>query len=180
MTRPRLYLDVDGTVSAGFAENAWGEQREFRIGAEFAGSFGWSKITFAPALVVALDAIVSEFGVEIVWLTTHSENRDVIRKIVPKLGGLRGGRVLPYVSYEENFHWKRDALLVDLDRVPAPFIWADDSDVPGYRRDVLKATQGLPSLLLAPESNLGLTVRHLNQMRDFLTSLISGSEVEGN
>lgn len=63
--------------------------------------------------------------------------------------------------------WKVDEVIRTLDADPRPFIWADDDEVPMWREEMADRYPDLPMLLIAPESNLGITSAHMDEMREF-------------
>lgn len=69
------------------------------------------------------------------------------------------------------YTWKLDALNTFLTGNPAPFIWADDDQVPEFRDTVDRTWPHLRHLLVGPDPDLGLTRAHVRQMRDFLDGL---------
>lgn len=69
--------------------------------------------------------------------------------------------------------WKYDLLKEAMARDPRPFIWLDDDEVPKFRDRVLSDFGDIPSLLIAPAYDIGLTRSHVALIRSFLADLES-------
>ncbi|WIB65442.1 HAD domain-containing protein [Curtobacterium sp. MCBD17_040] len=176
MPQPVLYLDVDDCLAADYAGRVWsGETVKLTVTQKLGGGFGMVRhTTFSYALLDALNQVVQDFGVELVWHSSWCEDLLVARKLVPKFRGvLTGGRVTPYPCGEDGELglWKRDALLRDQASDERPFVWVDDTEVPEYGDEVRTLTTPTPSLLIAPVPGLGLTPAHVELMREFYASL---------
>ena len=172
-TRPRLFLDIDGVINA--RQPQWPSTTTFTVtdnqGAGYAIDY---TITVAPAMVAEIDQLRADHDVELVILSTWLENLAMIGDLTRALGALRGGRLLsiplPKLSGWRSPVWKRDALLRDLDRDPVPYIWADDEEVVAHGAFVKSAFE-IPSLMITPDPERGLTRGHLAAMRAFLEDL---------
>jgi hypothetical protein len=177
MTRARLYLDVDGVLNAPDCATVWpGVAKKFTASQridDYVLHFG---INYSPALIAALDALVTEFEVELVWATTWNEDLLVLRTLVPEFGALNDGRVLPFFPGRggaSELTWKHDGILADQRDDPAPFVWADDVEVREHGRLVGILTDITPSLLLDVNARTGLTPADLDAMHSFLEGLRS-------
>ena len=174
--QPVLYCDIDGVIAPDSPPRVWpGETTTVTLTQKVHGGFGMiRRATFANTLVQALDQVVRDFNVELVWQSSWNENLAVTRKLVPKFGGaLAGGRVSAYPDGEdgEGGFWKRDGILTDQDSDPRPFVWLDDTEVPAHGDTVRTITAPTPSLLIAPDSNLGLTPTHVELLREFYSAV---------
>ncbi|KQO98116.1 HAD domain-containing protein [Leifsonia sp. Leaf264] len=173
--RPRLYLDFDGCINAPLAFALWDEKAVAYAGTTQAVF----KIQWAPDMVRALDKIITEFDVELVWVTTWCEDDSILTGVVPNLNanedlpGISSGRVMPYVDggWDGAGWWKRDGIIADQVASPAPFIWVDDFEVAPHGPFVLQAVGTTPSLLVEPQFDFGLKPAHLTQIREFLEGL---------
>ncbi|WP_158253365.1 HAD domain-containing protein [Cryobacterium sp. N19] len=173
--RPRLYLDVDGCLCPfRNPDPAWGAVKRTEVTLNYGGGMAAKyKLIWAPPLIVALEALREEFGLELVWLTTWNELDAARDKLVPRFQGLAGGRVLeftpgPLKPGEARGYWKAQRLLEDQASDPGPFIWIDDAEVELHGWKVLAATVGTPSLLIPPNSMVGLRVDEVERMRVWL------------
>lgn len=168
--KARLYLDVDECLNANNPDPDWGEVARGDVFINHGGGYRSKfKFVWAPALVVALDALRTEFDVELVWLSSWCEDLLVTRKLAPMFNGLRDGRVLNYRDGVGSGLWKPESLLADQRGDKMPFIWVDDFEVPAYGDMVAEQTPNTPSLLLAPYVDVGLTPADTAAMRTFLT-----------
>ncbi|MGW8431438.1 HAD domain-containing protein [Curtobacterium citreum] len=177
MPQPVLYLDVDDVVCADYTSRVWsGETATVEVIQKLHGGFGMvRRATFSHNLVRALGAVVTDYDVELVWVTSWCENLDVVRKLVPKFGGpLAGGRVAqyPYGEDGEDGVWKRDFILGDQHDDERPFVWLDDTEVLAHGDTVRRLTAPTTSLLLAPEENIGLTPTHVELVREFFSGVV--------
>ena len=179
---PRLYLDVDGCICPfGRPDAAWGAAASASVFVEYGDRAATYDVVWAPALIGALDGLRAEFALELVWLTTWVEVDAVRRLLVPKLGGLANGRILPLTpgprsSGETRGWWKAQRLLEDQAAKAGPFIWTDDSEVELHGWKVLGATAGTPSLMIPPHPMVGLRPDDIHAMRAWLIALKSGPE----
>lgn len=169
-TRPRIYLDLDGVIAPTWsALNSWPSEKTAKV--DFLG--GTLHIRWSPELITALDELVSEFDADVVIVSTWCEGNAVYAGFWPAIAGLIDARLLPYrdSDYAEQGRWKPEGVIADQAISPAPFIWADDWEVPVFGAEMLERTASTPSLLLAPQTSDGLTPEHVAQMRDFLASV---------
>ncbi|TFD08735.1 hypothetical protein E3T35_15075 [Cryobacterium sp. TMT1-2-2] len=180
MNVPRLYLSVNGCLCPRLdPDPAWGDVAKASISVEHGdGHASTRNVHWAPRLITALDSLLMQYGVELVWLTSWNELDATRQLLVPKLHGLSGGRMLdvttppknPGQTDGETGLWKSQRIEED-QSVPAPFIWIDDADVQLHGDKVLSATHETPSLLIPPRSEVGLTVDDIARMRTWLEQL---------
>ena len=171
--RPRLFLDVDGVLNAESpaSEDVKTATVNENHGAAYVSTY---LITFSPTVVAGIEALRAEFGLELFWLSTWLSGEGMLDQLTAVLGGLRGGRRLAMPRRKLGGYlpqtWKRELLLADIAREPAPFIWVDDVEVPLHGEFVHAAFE-TPSLVIAPNPAIGLTAEHLSAMRSFLEGL---------
>ena len=171
--RPRLFLDIDGVINA--RQPSWPSTTTFIIsdhrGAGYVVKY---PITVAPAMVAEIDQLRADFDLELTIVSTWLENPAMVSDLTKALGALHRPRLLtaplPKLSGWRSPVWKRDALLRDLDRDPVPYIWADDEEVVAHGAFVKSAFE-IPSLMITPDPERGLTRGHLAAMRAFLEDL---------
>jgi hypothetical protein len=180
MNVPRLYLSVSGCLCPrSEPDPAWGDVAKASISIDHAnGEVSTYDVHWAPRLITALDSLLMQYGVELVWLTSWNELDATRQLLVPQLHGLVGGRMLevttpppgPDEAEDSAGIWKTQRIEED-QSVPAPFIWIDDADVQLHGDRVLTATQETPSLLIPPHSEVGITVDDIARMRTWLEQL---------
>lgn len=158
MSDARWYLDIDGVVSAMFPP----AQPDTYLSVPVPGNGDhWIQ----PKVVEFINKAAFE-GVEIVWLT--SWERDAPDCFAPAVW-LPTFRHLPCLSEYgmEDFGWKRDALLADLEANPVKsVVWTDDDVNPD---DITAVKHTSPqALILAPPAHSGLTTFHTRQIAEFL------------
>ncbi|QNE48679.1 hypothetical protein F1C58_16610 (plasmid) [Glaciihabitans sp. INWT7] len=169
--RARLFLDVDGVLSA--PALMWGDTRRLTVTVKLGGGLAVQYLVWhSPSMLAAIDSLREEFDVELVWLTTWLED-GAIGNLVGRVGALSGGRWLNIRrrsgrAGELPLEWKRDQILEDLTVTPGPFIWVDDDQVPMFGAAVA-ASVDVPSLMIAPNPELGLTRAQVDSIRAFLT-----------
>jgi hypothetical protein len=174
----RLYLDVDGVINASRPDPAWRKTATASVPFERDSPQNPTtfEITWAPALVTALNGLRDEFDVELVWLSTWNERANVTANLVPVPGGLRDGRMIPYSpqsrpAMEANGWWKARAIIADQIRSPTPFIWMDDVEVELHGWKILSATRGTSSLMIPTNVMTGLRRDEIERARDWLSGL---------
>ena len=170
--RPRLFLDIDGVINA--PHPPWSETTTFTVtdnqGAGYAVNY---TVTVAPAMVAEIDQLRADHDVELVILSSWLENSAMIFDLAMALDALHGPRLLTIpprkLSGWRSPTWKRNAILGDLGDLgdPVPYIWVDDEEVSAHGAFV-KAAVEVPSLMIAPDPNYGLTPGHLEAIRAFL------------
>jgi hypothetical protein len=172
--RPRLYLDVDGVLNAEVP--LFDDVQTVAVTEDHGAGYRTEyQITWSPTVVRSLEAMRQDFDLELVWLTTWLESKTLIDQLTAAVGGLAGGRrlVMPprklggFISAS----WKRDALLADLKRDPATYVWADDVEVVIHGPFVKAGFPAVESLHVAPSDEHGLTAEHLVEIRTFLEGL---------
>ncbi|MET4705939.1 HAD domain-containing protein [Frigoribacterium sp. UYMn621] len=173
--RPRLFLDLDGVVNA--PHPPWLETTTFTVsdhrGDHRGGGYVTTySITVAPAMVAAIDQLRADFDLELVILSTWLENPEMIGQLTEALDALHHPRLLTipkrkFGGYRSSL-WKREALIEDLENdPPSAFIWADDDETP-LHGDFVRQVYDLPSLMLGPDPEHGITPGDLVTMLDFL------------
>ena len=180
MSVPRLYLSVNGCLCPrSEPDPAWGDVATASINIEYGdGHAATRDVHWAPRLITALDSLLMQYGVELVWLTSWNEFDATRQLLVPELHGLAGGRMLdvttppkrPGQTDGETGLWKSERIEED-QNVPAPFIWIDDADVQLHGERVRNATLETPSLLIPPRSEVGITVDDIARMRVWFEQL---------
>ncbi|MCK6212132.1 hypothetical protein KZX45_16435 [Georgenia sp. EYE_87] len=154
---PLLLLDVDGTL-CGYEPVEGGSVVQY-------GSFA---MPYLPEVLATLTRLV-EAGGEVVWLTTWPD------AAVQRLGedlGLPPFEVPPYrVEGPGSPAWwngwkTRTALALVEERQPVRWAWCDDH-MPSTVARRIRADHP-EALLLAPDDRLGLTVRQMARVHDWL------------
>jgi len=176
----RLYEDIDGCLNAGFNARAWrkdddqvhaGYQRTW-VAPEYddhGNHLGSGIVKYRMEWNDRLVAALNELPVEFVWTTTWREDA----RLVGTAMGLihHPQRVLHPMSGLTTFpslDWKYEAIRLEQDSDPSPFIWVDDEifDLPPLAFDFMQNTLG--GLLISPEPNLGLTPLHIEMMKSYI------------
>lgn len=177
----RLYQDVDGCLNAFRSSYAWGEVGEEGPCGELSGdAFVYhledgtrdsdgTPVRFAMRWNSRLIDALNSLDVELVWATTWREdargvgtlmglNHENIRVLHP----LGGKTTFPSIE------WKYEALVAEQQRDPSPFIWVDDEivDLPRAAREVIHQLGGLT---ISPDPAYGVTPRHVEEMRQYLS-----------
>jgi hypothetical protein len=118
----------------------------------------------SPRLLRALLALPAE----LVWCTSWGGHADALLVAATGAGSRRRALALGAAPRRHD-GWKLDAVLADVARDPAPFVWADDRDVDVRAREVC-AGLGVPCLLLAPATRVGLTPADLMAIETFVAA----------
>ena len=171
--RTRAYIDIDGCI------NAYGQDTEGLTPLIIPGLNGASyRVMYNRPLVEELDALIDEFSVDAVFLTTWLKD-GMIDRLVDGLDLFRSARKLPApLPRMSGFsrRWKVHALIRDLRPDPGPFCWVDDELETSFRREA-RNTFDVPSLLIAPDATVGITEVHLKSMRRFFEEGSTGDLV---
>ena len=172
--RPRLFIDIDGVVNA--PRPPWPSTTTFTIrdhrGAGYVINY---TITVATAMVAEIDQLRADFDLELVIVSTWLENSAMIYDLAKALGALHRPRLLAIPprklgGYRSSL-WKREAVLEDLSQnPPSAFVWIDDDETPVHG-DFVRQAVDLPSLMIGPDPEHGLTPGDLVAMRKFLEGL---------
>jgi hypothetical protein len=159
-----VIVDVDGVVSPVHGHTAWGDDQK-------AGDV-LGPVYVSPSMCAQLEALTSRPGVSGWWLTSWSAEMRGAMQLFP-------GRMWPEVATQPAVvprgWWKWRALTAWLDENPwiENLVWCDDHLRAAERRAGIRRQlkeRGLGTLLLAPDTSVGLTPEHLAQMAGFLTT----------
>ena len=172
-----IVLDVDGVLNQLMPETRDGDEGEWvtrRDGHSF-------RIRADVAVVEALDEQLKREGVGFGWLTTWDADVDLLIE-GPFQGRLAGGYIVAARPNEIFIasDWKLRALLDHLDELGHPaYVWADDDAVKEavlFRPAFASATGrgGGVRLLLSTEKEMGLTLKDVGQIREFIDCAVSG------
>jgi hypothetical protein len=182
MAQVRLYEDIDGCLNAEYNARAWRNAED--VGSVGAGyqrawvtprhdDYGERLSEFHTAPKYRLEwnerliAALNELPVEFVWTTTWREDARAVGKAMKLLHDpqrvlhpLRGFTTFPSIE------WKIESILHEQEHDPSPFIAVDDEWdwSPNYRESL----EGMGGLVICPDANLGLTPKHIEQMREYI------------
>ncbi len=161
-----LILDVDGVVSPVHGHTAWGDD-------QVAGSL-FGPVYVSPSMCARLEAVASRPGVSSWWLTSwDQQTRDSMDPFV--------GRSWPALATATTAAgegwWKWDAVQAWLDQgnVSRRLVWCDDHLSPPARRDTIRQRlhdRGVDTLLIAPDTSVGLTPQHLEEIEAHLSTAL--------
>jgi hypothetical protein len=199
---PLWLLDVDGVLNAVTRTPDQAVWPDWRHGAAHAAGRAWP-IAFSPSVTAAVRRLHEQGAAEVRWLTTWRRDAngdlrellgvpafEVVGEIepeqpspaargaaadehVPSHGAAVGGRPAPE-------WWKLAAVRDLLARLPAerPLIWTDD-DL-RFRPEAVAwvRTHERSSLLVAPDTDTGLTPADLERIEAFCASPQSGALTE--
>jgi hypothetical protein len=167
--KPTIYCDVDGVLNVYSKDNnlksVIARRRTPSVGLYLPKvplRFKWYE-NIANEIVNELAAFV-----DFKWLTTW--NDDAVRIIEP-LTGIRSSGFLNYRMRlsEAGSQVKKYAVLKEHQLLnPSPFIWIDDVATKHYREE--DWTGHHDHLIIRTNRKLGLTMEHLDSMKDFLKS----------
>jgi len=180
---PRLYLDVDGVLSADLNYVPW--KREGSARGEFKSSynelgvrlFGGEHYTarWNEEMIENLNLILDEFLVDLVMLTTWRQ--DAVDSIIP-LMGIEAYRVrvlhpVDSLTIYPSIDWKIEALRADQEASPGVFMWVDDelNDLPKDEWIGIEEAYNPRPLLISPSMNYGITPAHIKLMWNYLERL---------
>lgn len=178
MTLPYLFLDVDGALNAldGLNKGRWPDYRKQKVHTKDPATGDWSKLNvrISPKMCAA----IAKLPVDHQWATSWEDQANATLR---ELTGLPKYPVACRVGeFEMTMHgfmpvekqWKWLDIQVQLERDPRPMIWIDDEDIPWEAGTTLDE-RGIRFLLIKPDSNVGITPDHLDDIRSFLAELPS-------
>ena len=165
MSRPRLYLDVDGVINAFYTgetqSKPWPEE-SYRKEPAMGHHIRWS-----ADMIDALNQVILAHGVELVWTTTWK--RHALNRIAPMVG-LPATRFIDAdekYSDSSTIQWKGRAVTHEQSIEMVPFVWVDDDhDAPSVRSATI-----LKGLAIRPDPWFGITPDHIKQMHEYYASV---------
>jgi len=167
MSRPWLFLDLDGVVSPVPTQ---AKRAEIRENGPPAGHKTWDEAIYDMYVDTRLnewaDSLDDAF--DVVWASSWEDN--LVRPVAEPLG-LPSWPVLPIPITAPKPHsqigYKARAIARHLDSDPRPFAWCDDFIRRlGRLPKELKHAE-MPYLLVSPNSRVGLTTRHIETLLAF-------------
>ncbi|MET4705387.1 hypothetical protein [Frigoribacterium sp. UYMn621] len=175
-----LFLDVAGVIAPN--RNPRGGEPSTTVPATGPSRLGENPqptLTISPAVRAALERVMGDFDLELVFLTTGNEEHS-ISLLTAAIGSFQKSRSLlvapsgmtgsPYLS-------KVEAIVRDLGKSPSRFICVD-ADMGSQGKETLNALP-VSSLLIELERAEGLTKTHLLSMRQFLEETVrSGARMD--
>lgn len=183
--RIKFFLDFDGVLQAPNASEHWSRTRTRRVtyrntdGTRHPGFV----ITWAPELVTRLEELIDEFDLELLYLTTWLYPESALTSFLATIGGLRGGHALRMPQREDGLYLPWQWKIQEIHRVrtaePGPVIWIDDIDARTFGYEISENELGHPGLVLAPDSETGLTRDHLDQIRTFCQDVSTRQQAAG-
>lgn len=173
VSKTRLFLDVDGVINLYDRPDGDDTVRvQVFVPSRFEGQPPREyTVRFSPEIVRALGVLIVDLGLELVFLSTWNEG-NAIQLLADKVGLVTPFRVLPpplprMSGYPRR--WKVQALVRDLRKSPSDFVWVDD-EIGAQRKEAAKAFP-VQSLIIQPDSKMGLTAEHLADIRQFAGSV---------
>jgi hypothetical protein len=173
----KLILDFDGVLQAEYAADEWPDTVTALVpfvGDDGLPDPGWL-IHWSPNVIEELDALRSLYDLSLFYLTTWLRPGNAHESFLYTVGGLTGGTRLqmPRVTVDRygRSRWKIDEVHRVNSEIAGPLIWVDDWEVPLFGQEVTEAEVGFPSLTIGPDTGIGLTRAHLDQIRAFCESL---------
>ncbi|MFE0374690.1 HAD domain-containing protein [Streptomyces inhibens] len=178
MRAPYLLLDIDGVLIPFPAKDGTTPPTHVRHDVVPTGSNPgdpvtiWLDPTHGPLLMdVARTGLVSS-----VWCTSWRQDAATM------IGPLLGIPSFPYIdlprpqittSHPHGYLWKRDHVAVWLNK--APVAWIDDDFTHlDHEWAARRTAAGLPTLLVQPDSYIGLLPEHIATMLEWASGLPSG------
>lgn len=162
-----IYLDVDGVLNA-FSG------RPPKNNTQWHGE--WSKATvegfpilWSHELVEAFNSLAERDDVEIKWLTTWQES--AATELAPVLG-LNGGDWFYFTTEDLDDMvnwWKLVEIQKDIEETaPDKVVWIDDDINYDSATKVWLSTTRVPVLAICPNSNHGVSKKHMDAIIDFI------------
>lgn len=158
MTKPFLFLDVDGVLNRiSTTGDSWPDF-------ELHKAMPFGRGPYHLHLSRAMGAALSALPVEIVWLTTWAE--EAPRLIAPLLG-LPEYPVAGVGGIYGNWKWACLENYIDSHDPHRPFIWIDDDAIPWTASADFNEMGWDKHLLIRPDERLGVTPEHIEEIARF-------------
>lgn len=160
--KPLLFLDVDGVLNALDPQACdWGDDWRTYVAHDDLRSY---RMRFSRRMLDRIAAL----DVEIVWCTTWRNLANT--ELSPLIGWPGDFPVIgSFTDRRSHMDWKyagvREYLL---DHPRRPFIWVDDDVCVQERVLNWASSWDGPSLLIAPDTGLGLSERHVEMIERFV------------
>lgn len=152
MTKPYLFLDIDGVLNS-FGGGVWGDEQEYELSPFGEGPF---VVTLSNRMAIAINSLDCELW----WTTTWQTEAYMVGDII----GLHG----QVLNLDRGMGWKRGAVERHLDADPRPFVWFED-ETGGYGTNNDKHMDHLPPRFVwNPSIVTGITPMVIEQAREFL------------
>ncbi|MBD8606028.1 hypothetical protein IFT73_04110 [Aeromicrobium sp. CFBP 8757] len=159
MTTPIWFLDIDGVV------NAAGLDLPPHLVRTDATTAGTTWPIHCSAEVVAFINLAHRGGLaEVRWLTTWGQ--DARTSFAPAVGL---DEFFAYDMYDSEQWWKAEIVAKSIADEKRPFIWTDDDIAEVEVADFVSATT-LPSVLISPVTEIGLTSAELRRAARFASA----------
>lgn len=163
MSRPVIYLDMDGVLNAlgnaVFKESDWGDFKNYPNIKPDDIPFG--QLGYDLALSKNMVSEIASLPVEVLWLTTW--RHDAPKHVAPLVDAPEW-EVLDYQAE------KGAAIAQDQAYDPRPFIWIDDFEATEENLKFFldEENEYIPFILIKPDGRTGLRKDHLNEIWEFL------------
>lgn len=174
MTIPIWFLDIDGVInSVGMPEAGDGVDPSLYSTIEVPTSedVSWP-ITYSSKVVDFINEMSRSGLVEVHWLTTWQQ--DAHRFLGPAIG-LDTFPAFDEPEMVDTGWWKESVAREALRNDPRPYIWTDD-DLTIKIGDSMQRHFVQDSLLIGPSMRPGLTDKHLEAIRMFVSGRTQSSE----
>lgn len=166
VTRPWLFLDVDGVVASV-------PPPELNDSCPPPGYRSWPEAMWSVYVSEDLDRWARELDerFEVIWTTDWQQNAPAE---IGKPAGLPNWPYLP-LDYSDRKRMRNKighkiaAILQVLRAEPRPFGWIDDDLFGQGPKRIVELD--LPKLLIKPDTEVGITREHVNQLLEFVASL---------
>lgn len=162
---PVLYLDVDGVLNAlDVSRSRWPDVRTVHERPVPGGR------AYRLHLSAAMGAALAALEVEIRWATTWAQAAGPC--ISPHIG-LPLDLAVSCTPDDPASHFKGEAIRAEVEAERRPFIWVDDEAISGtWKRWAAQVRDdGVPNLLVEPDTRSGLTPEDLERIAAWVASL---------
>lgn len=191
ITKPRLYLDIDGVLNV-FPKRhgnplkrphlkAWDNWETFHVYEFVDGKDRDFTITWSPDLIAEIAKLSEVYDIH--WLTQWKEV--ALTKFTPNTGiplfpvrteiGTEDyfPTAMMLAGHAKNRWWKVNAIVKDMETIPdLKWAWVDDyirKPVRSYFKRLSEIT-GTESLMVTPFDAIGMTPEHLEKLYEFAKS----------
>ncbi|MEX2441109.1 MAG: HAD domain-containing protein [Pontimonas sp.] len=153
MSKPFLFLDIDGVLNSFGGQNVWGDDEDHAL-----TPFGQGP--FVVSISMNMARAINSLDCELWWTTTWQTEAYLVGDII----GLKG----QYLDLDVNPGWKHGAVQRMLQDDPRPFVWFEDEPGIYGTNNGVSRDKWPPGFVWNPNALTGITPSNIEGARRFL------------
>lgn len=153
MTKPFLFLDIDGVLNSFGGLDVWGDDQDYRLSPFGQGPF---IVTLSKRMADAINSLDCDLW----WTTTWQTEAYLVGDLI----GLEGN----VLDLDSNPGWKHGAVRRKLNEDPRPFVWFEDESGMYGTNNGVSRSEWPPGFVWNPNPLTGITPENIEGARKFL------------